>query len=635
MTVNNRNTSPANNKDNEAKNKGLILNTENLDNDSVEEILNILQDSNLINSWDFDRTDNNTDTEHNHYYFNSVLDNNSLNSVIENYLSGKDITDQITKMIATKGEIMALTLKGTLDTKSIDFTTDLTEDTKAELLKNVDDFRYITSDNTGATKIKTFSENLGLSRTDKPEVLLTDPSAAKSLQGSFNFEFNFDSELNQEQEEAITSSLNEAFEETFNRYNQGFMYDLNSPHCFLKDNKLQITFNNLFQSATGPEIYMFSKKQVKKDMEVLLKNLSSKADLDIKFSDLKLAVSEDKLKEIMETKRRDSKPQAPKQERQEPVQKVSERTQRLEQESKEMDPNFLNTLFGMKTLKDLEVLLSQLEDTLSHIQAAKEFLGTDIATDKIAEAEAKIELVKTREIDLTKEIETTEKIGFLEVEISAQKDVISIKDDSIKTLTTQVEKLSEQGLKLTEQVEKLTGVVDTLTQENSTLKSKVENLSETLEATEKEFDILEKEFVKMETETTSLKHQIEASKVYTGTLQEKISTLTEEQNTKDLQIARLTKELEISKSKEVSVAEKAGFEVSKPTDTTPFGKIIQEERENGVLTKKNGKPVSKQQARQEAKNKAKKHLDSVKKREDSKKKEDPKKSDIEDGFGDR
>lgn len=241
--VNNRNTSPKKNIDNEQLEKGLIVDNDKLENIELKILTDYLEQMGIIKGFIFDRIDKNTETEHSHFYFDSEINNNTLEAIFINYIENGEI--DINKIQKLSGEINKM--------KKINFLGILDNSEQIGDFENKNQLTKILGQNDKGSIIeKDINSNLGINK--------------NTIIKTFDYIIKLDNN-----EILDLNKLENAFLDSF----VYFKKDMNSLNLQItqKDNIINVKFDNNFQDLHTQEKYGLTKAIVKIRLEEMLKNL--------------------------------------------------------------------------------------------------------------------------------------------------------------------------------------------------------------------------------------------------------------------------------------------------------------------------------------------------------------------------
>lgn len=442
---NNKNTSPAENEENEHLSKGLMVegyeNVEELE--IIKEILTILEEEEIVSSWSYDREDTDKESIHSHFYLESEVNNNSLTSLINRYISNKDISTikKIKEKIIMDKELYNT---GVLDTDPKAFK--LNKEQERIIKENIDNFLLIGQDSDGVIKYDDFiSHNRGYGEFDKPSYLLDSEENIKSLRGQYDFTFYFDKEIDSlNMEVEAKEALKEVLSKRYKNANTSFLnIDIKA-----ENNTLNINFNNVLKSQNDNSFFMVSKTQIKKINELFLKRLAERTDLIIqtKTSFIKYY----KTVEEVEAKKENRKIKEAKHDK--PVSKKTE-TQKGEQEQEqEVETQFLDFTTQLKETKDLEVFetsITLLIEEANKIKAVKGLIPDIIISEKLAEIKDKLAIIEVVKKEKAHELKQQQEIKELGTSLKEEQEAHTKTEEELNKTAEQL-KETTQDLKAEE-----------------------------------------------------------------------------------------------------------------------------------------------------------------------------------------
>lgn len=512
--LNNKNTSPKRNLENEKKNKGLIVASVELE--AVAHILEILENEGLIKKPLFDRTDKDTEEEHTHYYFDSGVNNNTLQSIIKSYVNDKKIDykkiEEQKEIILEKGTIKTA---GILDIETTDISESFTEATSGN-----DNISYIAKDKYGITVYKSINSNLGIAK-DK---VLTDLS-------SYNFTFHFDKDLADLEisESDIKISLNEALTQS---------KDFDTSYINLKTsstgNQLNINFDNLLKSKEDNQFFMFSKKNIKDVLENFLKNLAEKTELKILSDRMRYYKNEaDILKKPIIKKMAQAKHESGSEHlseaEQEEFNNVDIETIQEEAEKSQATTDFyLDFMVEIKTIKtfeELEAKKAELEAEQEKVEAVKGILPVELINEKLEQIADKKELLSIVKVERTAEQELREELEATKQSLAAQTQMSEELNDKLVKTVSELETANENYKRLDTNHERIlkehSEDLDNWETERDEFKMEIGRYQDLNKS-------LEEQAVKNRTEIKETAQNLEAEKATTKKLNEELAERTHE-----------------------------------------------------------------------------------------------------------
>jgi len=523
--MNNKNSSPKANLENEKREKGLII-EDYQSLDGVNEILEILENEGIIKNSNLDRIDGDKRSGHAHYYFDSPINNNTLKSIINDYVNNGNIDKQA--IAQAKGQIMAnntIDQLGILDTPTQGFNIDA--QTSQLLNENIDNFQYITKDKNGITTHKKFSENLGLSGADKPTNLLNSPSSVPQLQGIYDFTFNFDTDI--EQFNISNDAIKTALENALNRYNNPNLSLLNLSSS-IKGNSLNINFNNLLKNPASNDFFMVSKKNIKDVLEIFLKELAQLTNLTILNNGFKFYKDQAEIDQILNrtaNKQAKKSGQPTTQATTTPTAKATAQGETLEQVEVEKYIDYLAEL-KTKSIDEVIAVETTLKENAQKLESVKGILSDEVINEKnkeIADKLVLLDIVKTEKLE---EIRIKETLDEANKELATTKAELEKTTQELTTANADNKRLDAENKEQSKRIDVISKDLDTtkkdLEQSKATAAQTAAELKASKELNEKGKKYAEQQGIKIEELTTEKKVlQTENQK-----LQDEINMLNEE-----------------------------------------------------------------------------------------------------------
>jgi hypothetical protein len=517
----NMNSSPKANLENEKREKGLII-EDYQSLDAVNEILEILENEGIITNSNLDRIDGDKRNGHAHYYFDSEINNNTLKSIINDYVNNGNIDQSTINKI--KGQIMAnntIDQLGILDTQTQGFNIDA--QTSQLLNENIDNFQYITKDKNGITTHKKFTENLGLSGADKPTNLLNNPASVNQLQGVYDFTFNFDKEI--EQFNILDDAIKTALENALNRYNNPDLSLLNLSSS-IKGNSLNIKFNNLLKNPASNDFFMVSKKNIKDVLEIFLKELAQLTNLTILNNGFKFYKDETEIDQILN---RTANKQA-KKSGQPTTQATATPTAQGETLEQIQVEKYIDYLAELKTKSIDEVIAVEttLKENAQKLESVKGILSDEVINEKNKEIADKLVLLDIIKFEKLEEIKIKEALDAVNKELDSTKTELQTTTQSLNTANADNQKLSAENKEQSKRIDVISKDLDTtkkqLEQSRTTAAQTALELKASKELNEKGKKYAEQQGVKIE-ELTTEKRDLQTEN---QRLQDEINMLNEE-----------------------------------------------------------------------------------------------------------
>jgi hypothetical protein len=463
----NMNTSPKANLENEKREKGLIVEDyENLD--GVNEILEILEQNGLISKSNLDRIDQDKRLGHAHYYFDSKLDNNSLRAIIDNYVNNGQINQ--TKLNHFKnliGQSNTIDQLGILDTQTQGFNIDA--QTSQLLNNNIDNFQYITKDKNGITTYKKFTENLGLSGADKPTNVLNNPVSVQQLQGIYDFTFHFDTDI--EQFNISDTTIKQALENALNRYNNPDLSLLNLTSS-IKENSLNINFNNLLKNPASNDFFMVSKKNIKDVLDIFLKELAKLANLTILNNGFKFYKDQVEIDQILN---RTANKQAKKSGQPTTQATTTTLTAQGETLGQIEVEKYIDYLAELKTKSIDEVIAVEttLKENAQKLESVKGILSDEVINEKNKEIADKLVLLDIVKSEKLEEIKIKEALDEANKELATTKAELEKTTQELTTAKADNERLDTENKEQSKRI-------DVINKDLDTTKTKLETTTQTL-----------------------------------------------------------------------------------------------------------------------------------------------------------
>lgn len=550
LVVNNANTSPKKNLENESKEIGLIVDSKD-NNYDVNNIVDILENENIINSFLYDRTDNNTSEEHSHYYFNSKGNNNTLNSIFKKYI--KDGVIDYKAIQKLKEEIeMAKNIKmlGIIDTSKEESFLGL--DSLLDDLSNEDNRRFIAMNSDGSTKYKTLNENLGINKRDIRERL--------------KFSFVFDDILDKDDfskddlEQALKESLGDYFDKDTSLLN---------PIFDIKDNTLEVSFNNVLQTQGAKEFNQLSTKQYRKRLEYFFYKAIQKSDLNVESS-FKFYVSDEEIKKVLDKSQgkevKETTLEEWKESKKEQQKEDLINNNKVEQvkESK-VNIEFASIVSTFSKVEDFDNKSKELNESITKLESVKDLVDVsdklkELANQLIYLESEKNEFVLVKEKDL--------KIDSLEKEIVEQRNTIEVLNEDIKSAMIVINKQDEEIKSKDNYIEDLKGTINIYTNQ---IKEMGIELNEKMEVIEDLNIQNERAMNKIDTLTKDINKfisDLSVAKTLIAEQKETISNITKEKDSLSVKVVELG-----------ALAQERRLELDKANDSI--------EKQNNLINSKN------------------------------------------------
>jgi hypothetical protein len=553
--LNNKNSSPKSNIENEKREKGLII--EDFPTlDKVDEILGILENEGIINNVNLDRIDGDKRDGHAHYYFDSEINNNTLKSIINSFVNNEKIDSE--SIAKAKGEIMTnhtIEQLGVLDRQVQGFNV---EAGTAELLnQNIDNFQYITKDKDNITAYKKFSENLGLSGTDKPTYLLNEPTAVKQLQGIYDFTFNFDKDI--EQFNISHDTIKMALENALLRY-RDFDTSLLNISSNVKGNALNINFNNLLKHKEDNQFFMVSKKNIKDTLEIFLKELAKLTDLTIinnGFKFYKDTVEIEKIVNRVENKQAKKEPQ--------PTTTATAQGETLGQIEVEKYIDYLAEL-KTKSIDEVIAVETTLKENAEKLESVKGILSDEVINEKNKEIADKLVLLDIVKFEKLEEIKIKEELDTVNKELDSTKTELQTTTQSLNKANADNQKLSAENKEQSKRIDVINKDLDTtkakletttqslnkanadnqkLSAENKEQSKRITEIGKDLDTTKKELEQSRTMAAQTALELVKSKKQNEDGAKYAQQQDKKVEELTTEKTDLQIENERLQNEINI------------------------------------------------------------------------------------------
>jgi len=439
MVYNNRNTSPVSKMENEYMEKVYIAYTSDLnDLDDVFDIGNYLEKEGLISGFNLDRIDNkDTSKEHYNFYFDSDVNNNSLNAIIDNYIKNREI--DYTKIKQLKEELkMAkeLKIKGIGDTsetikkpfKGLEGLEDVLN------IKENNDLKYIGMDSMGATTIKEISANLGKGRDTIPERL------------SFSIFFDKDLDLDDKDED-----LGKTLKDTFNYF--GKDTSLLNPTFSIDGTCLNVELNNVLKNPNANEYFLMGAKQYRKRMENFIASYLDKKDLTLTTNKFVYESKLDRVKDLKDVVIKEKTIIEDAKEKKILVDRIekSEVTE-VEKTPKNINVDFVNQVARFKGVEEFETLKEDLKSDLESMEKAKKFIPN--FEEQFKEVTNKINLLDIKKDEFIKQNDKDNKIKELELSLNDKDSKIKVLEKETIELKASIEKIENKAIEQITKIQK-------------------------------------------------------------------------------------------------------------------------------------------------------------------------------------
>jgi len=589
-SMNNRNSSPPEEEENYEKNSQFI--SEDIEQlDKTLEILHILEEEGLIDSVKYDRTDDNTDKEHFHIYYNTNINHNSLTQIVNDYVNHDILNDnKIEKEKIKMAQKEELKLYGVLNRKVVGL--DSTNSKVKKLIKETENdmIFLIAKDKDGVPVHKPFSGNTGLK--PKPSDLLDSElmkdSKYHTLQGKYDFTYTFNQEVDKI-EDIVKSAKESVLESIGDKYDTSLI-DLK---VSVKGNELTVSFNNLLvDKQNSDKLYMISSKNMNFKngglQEVILKKLSEKINTPIKTQKVAIWKDEENRRTNLEYKLKqesnelneklktvDKKKREPKVRRSPKEEDVSGTYKEVEETQNEIKDETLLAI--EKKISEIQSKIDANNEKLSKLEGVREIADveeeiTKTQTDISSDTELLNEVNKEKELHLQlleeqskqKEVDTssvevlsdTKHLDFIK-EVKSINSVEEL-DSRIKDIENKLSKLNEvseyadvsKDIKDWEEKLSIVTLVKTdlendkkLEEENNKLSSQVKDLSSKVEKTLQVVEEKTKTISVLEDTLQTKDSQIDELSKKVTEIVSTVQTLNENLTKKDSEIVKLSQSL--------------------------------------------------------------------------------------------
>lgn len=487
MVYNNRNTSPTSKMENEFMQKVFISYSNDInDLDDVFDIGNYLEKEGLISGFNLDRIDNkDTSKEHYNFYFNSNVNNNSLDKIIKDYIQKREIDytkiKQLKEELQMGKEYKISAIADKCESSKLGFK-DL-DDLKDVLnIKENNDLKYIGMDSNLQTNIKDIGGNIGKGRDKIPERL--------------SFSVFFDKDLNLDDKD---EDLKKELEKTLAYFEKDT--SLLKPTFSIDGNILNLEFNNVLKNPNSKEYYLLGAQQYKKRLEAFLSSYLSKKDLTLTTNKFYFYNNEDKIKELYE---RNNEPKTFKNEIKKPfvnetktfkeVEKsevkevLKSEVKEVEKTPKNINVDFVNQVARFKSVEDFETLKDDLKSDLENMEKAKKFIPN--FEEQFKEVTNKINLLDIKKDEFIKQNDKDNKIKELESSLNEIINMNEVLEKDVKVLSNDKNELTNKLETKVKEINELNEVLENKVNEIKTLSNDKNELNNTLETKVKEVESL-------------------------------------------------------------------------------------------------------------------------------------------------
>ena len=564
-SMNNRNSSPPEEEENYEKNSQFI--SEDIEQlDKTLEILHILEEEGLIDSVKYDRTDDNTDKEHFHIYYNTNINHNSLTQIVNDYVNHDILNEnKIEKEKIKMAQKEELKLYGVLNRKVVGL--DSTNSKVKKLIKETENdmIFLIAKDKDGVPVHKPFSGNTGLK--PKPSDLLDKElmkdSKYHTLQGKYDFTYTFNQEVDKI-EDIVKSAKESVLESIGDKYDTSLI-DLK---VSVKGNELTVSFNNLLvDKQNSDKLYMISSKNMNFKngglQEVILKKLSEKINTPIKTQkvaiwkdeenrrtnlEYKLKQESDELNEKLKTV--DKKKREPKVRRSPKEEDVSGTYKEVEDTQNEIKDETLLAI--EKKISEIQSKIDSNNEKLSKLEGVREIADVE---EEITKTQSDID----NDTKLLNEVNKEKELHLQLLEEQSKQKEVSISSAEVLSDTKHLDFIKE--VKSINSVEELDSRIKDIETKISTLQNiqdslEYSDISKDIKGWEEKLSIvtlvktdlendkkLEEENNKLSSQVKDLSSKIEKTLQVVEDKTKTISVLEDTLKTKDSQIEELNKKV--------------------------------------------------------------------------------------------